>query len=126
MSQTPVSRSTNGVRPAFSRFEHSHGCTYRSAIAGALTGRAADRHGFSAWTDHPSSRADGRDLGNDRCGSRRPPALPRIDEVTATRRMILAHAPFRDPKVADPDSVENRHVLQTMVAKALARAKNQP
>ncbi len=50
------------------------------------------------------------------------PALPHIDEVTATRRMILAHAPLRDPKVADPDSVENRQVLETMVAKALARA----
>jgi hypothetical protein len=36
--------------------------------------------------------------------------------------MVLAHAPLRDPKVADPDSAENRQVLQTMVAKAFARA----
>ncbi|WP_146180190.1 hypothetical protein [Opitutus sp. ER46] len=48
---------------------------------------------------------------------------PRIDEVTATRRMIAAHAPLLDPKVADPDSAENRQVLQTMVQKALSRAE---
>jgi hypothetical protein len=54
------------------------------------------------------------------------PALPHIDEVTGTRRMILAHAPLRDPRVANPDSVENRQVLQSMVAKALARADKKP
>lgn len=41
------------------------------------------------------------------------------DEVAATRRMYLAHAPLREREVADPDSETNRRILQTMVLKAL-------
>ena len=41
-------------------------------------------------------------------------------EVEATHQMIAAHAALRDPRVADPDSAENRMILQTMVLKALA------
>ncbi len=49
------------------------------------------------------------------------PLHPRIDEVTATRRMVAAHAPLQDPKVADPDSTGNRQILQTMLSKAIIR-----
>jgi hypothetical protein len=35
--------------------------------------------------------------------------------------MIAAHAPLRAPAVADPDSPENRVILQTMLSKALTR-----
>ncbi|HLP23595.1 MAG TPA: hypothetical protein VK139_06100 [Microbacteriaceae bacterium] len=41
------------------------------------------------------------------------------DEVAATERMYLAHAPLRDPEVADPDSGTNRRILETMVLKGL-------
>jgi hypothetical protein len=34
--------------------------------------------------------------------------------------MYLAHAPLREPEVADPDSETNRRILETMVTKALA------
>lgn len=37
--------------------------------------------------------------------------------------MIQAHAPLRDPRIADPNSPENRQILQAMVMKALAQAK---
>ena len=47
------------------------------------------------------------------------PSAP-ADEVAATERMYLAHAPLRAPEVSDPDSETNRRILQTMVAKALA------
>lgn len=40
--------------------------------------------------------------------------------AVATDRMIAAHAPLRTPAVANPDSEENRQILQTMVLKALA------
>jgi hypothetical protein len=43
-------------------------------------------------------------------------------ELQATRRMVAAHAPLRVPSVADPDSVENQRVLQTMVLKALSKS----
>lgn len=46
-----------------------------------------------------------------------------IDEVKATRQMVAAHEPLRKPEVANPDSTPNREILQTMVTKALARAK---
>ena len=46
-----------------------------------------------------------------------------IDEVTATRRMVVAHAPLRAPEVADPVSDTNREILQTMVTKAISRAE---
>jgi hypothetical protein len=36
--------------------------------------------------------------------------------------MYMAHAPLRDPAVADPDSEQNRQILQSMVTKALSRA----
>lgn len=45
---------------------------------------------------------------------------PVIDEVVATERMYLAHAPLREPEVSDPDSETNRRILETMVTKALA------
>jgi hypothetical protein len=41
-------------------------------------------------------------------------------EIESTQQMIAAHAVLRDPRVADPDSAENRMILQTMVLKALA------
>ena len=41
-------------------------------------------------------------------------------EVRATLRMYAAHAPLRQPPVADPDSVENKRIMQAMIAKALA------
>ena len=43
-------------------------------------------------------------------------------EVAATRRMYGAHAPLRTQAVANPDSEQNRQILQTMVTKALVRA----
>ena len=53
-----------------------------------------------------------------------PPApIPpqQADEVAATARMYLAHAPLRTPEVSDPDSAANRQILQTMVGKALGK-----
>lgn len=41
-------------------------------------------------------------------------------EVLASVRMYMAHAPLRAPAVANPDSPENREILNTMVLKALA------
>lgn len=43
-------------------------------------------------------------------------------EVAATRRMFAAHASLRTAAVANPDSAQNRLILQTMVLKALSRA----
>ena len=50
-----------------------------------------------------------------------PQPLSQSDSILATQRMYLAHASLRTPEVADPDSVGNRQILQTMLAKALAR-----
>lgn len=44
-------------------------------------------------------------------------------EISGTMRMYEAHAPLRTAAVANPDSAENREILQTMVTKALARAR---
>lgn len=56
-----------------------------------------------------------------------PPSPARFDEDAASRRMYLAHAPLREPEVADPDSEANRRILQTMVTKALSMpAGSQP
>lgn len=41
-------------------------------------------------------------------------------ESLATARMYAAHAPLREPTVANPDSAENREILRTMAFKALA------
>lgn len=54
-----------------------------------------------------------------------PVAVPPGPEVAATRRMYAAHAPLRTPQVADPDSVPNRQILQTMVMKAMADARKE-
>lgn len=43
------------------------------------------------------------------------------DQVEGSRRMYQAHAPLRTASFANPDSVENRRVLQTMLSKALAK-----
>jgi hypothetical protein len=53
-----------------------------------------------------------------------PKPLPpqQAEEVAATIRMYLAHAPLRTPEVADPDSKANKQILQTMVLKALAQS----
>lgn len=48
-----------------------------------------------------------------------PQHVPLINEVVATERMYMAHVPLRNPEVADPDSENNRRILQTMVVKAL-------
>jgi hypothetical protein len=53
-----------------------------------------------------------------------PPANPAA--MAATERMYLAHASLRTPEVADPDSASNRQILDTMVAKALARQTHPP
>jgi hypothetical protein len=45
-----------------------------------------------------------------------------IPEAVGTRRMYGAHAPLRTPAVANPDSEQNRRILQTMVTKALVRS----
>lgn len=45
------------------------------------------------------------------------------EQVAATRRMYMAHAPLRTPEVADPDSGQNRVILETMVTKALQRSR---
>lgn len=45
-------------------------------------------------------------------------------EVAATRRMYGAHAPLRTPEVSDPDSEQNRLILELMVRKALTRAES--
>jgi len=41
-------------------------------------------------------------------------------ESIATRRMYMAHASLRKPEVSNPDSVQNREILEIMVRKALA------
>ena len=41
--------------------------------------------------------------------------------LDATNSMVLAHSVLRDPRIADPDSRDNRVVLQTMITKALAQ-----
>lgn len=43
-------------------------------------------------------------------------------QMIGTRRMIAAHAPLRIPAIADPDSVENKRILQAMIFKALGRS----
>jgi hypothetical protein len=48
--------------------------------------------------------------------------VPQSAEVRSTRAMYMAHAPLRAPAVADPDSEQNRQILQSMVTKALSRA----
>jgi hypothetical protein len=40
--------------------------------------------------------------------------------------MILAHASLRSPAVADPDSKENRAILQAMLMKAVTRKEAGP
>jgi hypothetical protein len=55
-----------------------------------------------------------------------PESAPPGSEVTATRQMIMAHAPLRVPEVADPDSTTNRQILQTMVTKAISRTEKKP
>lgn len=50
-----------------------------------------------------------------------PKPLPPNSNEVATNRMYLAHASLRTPEVADPDSVTNREILQTMIGKALGQ-----
>ncbi len=40
--------------------------------------------------------------------------------VLESRRMYMAHAPLRVPSVADPDSIENKRIMQIMIAKAIS------
>lgn len=49
------------------------------------------------------------------------PLSNRSAEAAGTGAMIAAHASLREPAVADPNSPENRVVLQTMLSKALRR-----
>lgn len=42
-------------------------------------------------------------------------------DVSATRRMVMAHASLRTPAVDNPDSPENKAILQSMAMKALDR-----
>lgn len=55
-----------------------------------------------------------------------PEAPAPVDEIVATQRMYMAHAPLRTPEVADPDSASNKQILQTMVQKALAHPAGPP
>jgi cytoskeletal protein RodZ len=55
-----------------------------------------------------------------------PTPAPGTAETQATDRMIAAHASLRTPAVADPDSKENRAILQTMLSKALTRKDAKP
>jgi hypothetical protein len=48
------------------------------------------------------------------------------EETAASANMYAAHAPLREPEVADPDSESNKRVLQTMVAKAIAQPPSPP
>lgn len=48
------------------------------------------------------------------------------NEVAATARMYAAHASLRAPAVADPDSDQNRQILQAMITKALGPTGDQP
>lgn len=57
-------------------------------------------------------------------GPNEPAALP--IEVVATRRMYVAHEALRRPEVADPDSDQNRIILEAMVKKALSHSRSQP
>src|SRR5688572_5336159 len=45
-------------------------------------------------------------------------------EVRATRAVYIAHAPLRTTEISNPDSEQNRQILQSMVEKALSRQKN--
>jgi hypothetical protein len=56
----------------------------------------------------------------------KPLAPQQAEEVAATARMYLAHAPLRTPEVADPNSPANKQILQTMVLKALAQPAHAP
>lgn len=47
-------------------------------------------------------------------------------ELAATARMYGAHASLRTPEVADPDSVINKRILATMVAKAITQTATPP
>jgi len=47
----------------------------------------------------------------------------RVLELEATERMIEAHAELRSRAVADPDSEQNRRILQTMIGKAVINAR---
>lgn len=41
--------------------------------------------------------------------------------VLESRRMYMAHAPLREPSVDDPDSVENKRIMQQMIGSVLTR-----
>jgi hypothetical protein len=41
-------------------------------------------------------------------------------QVLAMHSMIMAHASLRTPEETDPDSKENKEIMQTMITKALA------
>jgi hypothetical protein len=53
-------------------------------------------------------------------------AITETAEMRATNRMIMAHASLRAPAEANPDSKENREILQTMLSKALTRKETPP
>lgn len=55
-----------------------------------------------------------------------PPAPPQAREIAGTWKMYLAHAPLREPEVANPDSESNRKILETMVIKALKKSGASP
>ncbi|MCH6257919.1 hypothetical protein MLD52_15275 [Puniceicoccaceae bacterium K14] len=41
-----------------------------------------------------------------------------------SRRMYAAHAPLREPEIADPNSKTNQKIMQSMISKAIASKKN--
>ena len=43
-----------------------------------------------------------------------------------TARMVAAHAPLREPAVADPDSQQNKEILHKMMLNAFSRLEPNP
>lgn len=58
------------------------------------------------------------------------PKAPEISQpqaqVLGSHKMIMAHSVLRTPAIADPDSVQNKRVLEIMVAKAFSQPARQP
>jgi len=66
-----------------------------------------------------SPSAESEEAGRTTSGKESRPA------VTATRRMIAAHAVLREFRISEPDSVENQRMLQAMVLKAISLGRGQ-
>lgn len=67
----------------------------------------------------PSESEKAASEGVERESASEPPGL----ETLATRRMYLAHAPLREPEVDNPDSAENKRIMQQMISNALSSSE---